>query len=141
MLQRFYNETASTLSDVEFDLIELDINGKVIQRRSFDYHGLTVRPGEWFSIPQGIVVSSDCVDFKFARLSAVSGRFVYRVKRGNIQTYYDRRRGARSKAMSYFESVDRKISSCTPRFRGIHGIAAAIALLLTVLVCIYLLLL
>ena len=139
LLQRFYNETSLKLTDVEFDLVELDINGRVIQRRTFSYHNLSILPEKYFSIPEGIVVSSDCVDFKIARFSIASGRYVYRTKRGKIQTYYDRRNADSEKERFSFAKSRLKVESYTPRFKMLYGATAALALLLSIACCLYLL--
>ena len=138
LLQRFYNETALTIRAFEFELVELDIAGQIIQKRKFRYSNLCIVPNDYYSLPEGIVVSSECVDFKIEHCQIATDQYVYRIKHGKMQVYYDRRKRRNADLLSS-QGDGLTVNSYAPRFGRLYGATAAMALISSVAVCLYLL--
>ena len=138
LLQRFYNETALTIRAFEFKLIELDVSGQVIRKRKFHYDGLSITPNDYFSLPEGIVVSSECVDFKIECCRIETDRYVYRMKHGKLQTYYDRRKRRRN-AVDSTSGYGLTVDSYIPKFKRLFSVTAWMAVIVSLAVCLYLL--
>jgi hypothetical protein len=136
--ERFYNETALTIRAFEFELVELNITGQTIQRRKFRYYDLHIEPGDQYCLPEGIVVSPECVDFKIEHCRIESGQYVYRIKHGKMETYYNRRK-KRGADCLFSHGYGLTVNSYAPRFGRLYGATAAMALISSVAVCLYLL--
>ncbi|MBE6588964.1 MAG: hypothetical protein E7643_02180 [Ruminococcaceae bacterium] len=137
LLQRFLNETPREIQRVKFDLVELNMQGEVIKKTKLYYMNLAIKPGEYFSMPAGIVVSPECVDFKIARCTVCSEGYVWRVKRGKIQAYYDRPRRRRVLPQSMYFRTPLSVRSCRPSVGPLYGVLALLAFLSSIGVSLY----
>ena len=89
---RCQNEIDATVDRVELLITEKDSLGRTLGRKKLREKGFSVKAGECFSLPRGIVVSPGCVDFKVSFIEAGSGYYTYRERNRRVGVYYSPRR-------------------------------------------------
>ena len=89
LAQRFCNDSDFTVNSMQFTLIEFDDAKNVIQKRKFNYDGISVKPGATYVPKRQIVLSDGCVDYRIVLNRITSGRYHYHVKGNDYLLYFD----------------------------------------------------
>lgn len=89
---RFYNESKHTIKSLDFTLVQLSSDGRVLGKCDVSYKDLDVKPGSTFSTHKAIAVDSACADFEVQIRSASSAYYLFRIKQENVIAYYDKRK-------------------------------------------------
>ncbi len=131
LVARFCNETPYVLTSIEILVTELDSAGSVINKSKITYRNILSMPSETFTVESGIVVSPKCVDFRIKVLSAVSDKYVHRVRRGKVVTSYNKRAGLKVRRPAPSED-DIKKSSYKPQSPRLAVFLAGVSLILAV---------
>ena len=134
LLLRFYNSSDMLVNAMEFLLIQLDADGKVIARDRMAYDNVNVRAAKEYALKSGIVIKKDCVNFRVQMLYAVSGEYKYVFRNGQaVQLYdprgYDPKPGSVSRRS--IVSVKRKYA----KMGRVHSFVSFIAILLVAAAC------
>ncbi len=74
---RFMNTLPLPVTHIEFILFQLDVAGNVIKKNRIREDISRTRANAPFAIPNGIMLSERCVDFKIQPVRARCGRYVY----------------------------------------------------------------
>ena len=88
LLLRFANDSDFTVDSLEFVLIQLDSNGKVISKNNVIYNDMKLKSGEMYVENSAILVDEYCSDFKVVILRVLSGEYVYTLKNGRVIVNY-----------------------------------------------------
>ena len=134
LLLRFYNSSDMLVNAMEFLLIQLDADGKVIARDRMAYDNVNVRAAKEYALKSGIVIKKDCVNFRVQMLYAVSGEYKYVFRNGQAVQLYDPR-GYDPKPANVSRrsivSVKRKYA----KMGRVHSFVSFIAILLVAAAC------
>lgn len=74
---RFMSTLSLPVTYIEFILFQLDVAGNVIKKNRIREDVSRTRANAPFAIPNGILLSERCVDFKIQPIRARCGRYVY----------------------------------------------------------------
>ena len=89
LLIRFANEADYVVDSFDFTLIQLDSKGGIIGEIKSSCDKLHFAPGSMYAMEKGIVVDDRCVDCRIHVISAISGKYLYRVNRGrSLSVHY-----------------------------------------------------
>lgn len=91
LLLRFFNASDIVVNAMEFLLIQLDADGKVISKDKIAYDDLNIRANKEYALKTGIVIKKGCVNFRVYVLYAVSGEYKYVFRNGQAVRLYDPR--------------------------------------------------
>lgn len=88
LLIRFCNFSDYEINSITFTIIQLDASGKVLGDLKCRNDNVNILPGDTYAPDVGFIVSEDCCDCKIIIPSVESGKFIYRVRKNKILTYY-----------------------------------------------------
>ena len=89
LLLRFLNETGLTVKGFQFQLVQLDSEGKEIACNKIKLCRLHIPPETTYATAKGIVVKEECADFTVKVLNVLSGSYKYAYRGGKTVALYD----------------------------------------------------
>ena len=134
LLLRFMNESNLLIQAMEFTLIQLDGDGKVISTDRMRYDDLSVRPAREYALKTGIVLKPGCVNFRVQMAYAISGEYKYVFKNGQAVEHYDPRGYDLRQSTVYRKST----LSAKRKYSGagrLYGFIAFVGILLILAAC------
>ncbi|MCQ2409014.1 MAG: leucine-rich repeat domain-containing protein [Clostridia bacterium] len=89
LLLRFDNNEETTISGIQFLVLEMDKRGNKIGEQLVKSHDIHCAGGESFSVSEDIFIHDDCTDFKVQIVAADFGDYKYSYKKNNTAVSYD----------------------------------------------------
>ena len=134
LLLRFVNESNMVIQAMEFTLVQLDGDGKVISSDRMTYDDLSVRPASEYALKTGIVLKAGCVNFRVQMAYAVSGEYKYLFKNGQAVEQYDPR-GYDLRPQTVYRKGTISAKPKYARAGRLHGFIAFIGIVLILAAC------
>jgi hypothetical protein len=136
LLLRFVNDLGYTVDSMEYTVVQLDVNGNVIDKTKVKHTKMKLLPCEMFVTETAITVDGRCCDFRIVFSCVRSGAYAYTVREGRVVVDYvlpqspllPKRRG-RIKGAKSFRVKRRKAASK----RLLTVLSPFVALVLTLL--------
>ena len=138
LLLQFSNSSEHEVSAIRFNLVQMDASGNVIAENECQY-SVKIAAASDYSLPSGLVIKDECVDFRVHMLYVVSGAYKYSFKNGEAIQSYDPRGYSDNK--SHSKKGNLEVKRIKPNSERLHTVLAAMSVLAVLMACAFVLLL
>ena len=101
LLLRFWNGSDLSISGMEFVLTQIGLDKQVIDTSVVKLDGMTLNPGDTYTMDNGIVINAKCVDFEVSIRYVKSGAYEYYDLGGKTVPKYNPKPKAKRRSKSY----------------------------------------
>lgn len=135
LLLRLENKSERIIHGLEFILLQLDGEGRVIARDRLAYDELNIRASEEYALRTGIVLKKECINFRVQMVYAISGEYKFLFRNGQaVQTYDPRGYDPKPKKNSSRRSSV-AVKQRYGKRSGLHGLIAFVGVLIIAAAC------